>query len=276
MPRKQKHYHYIYKTINLLSGKYYIGMHSTNNLEDGYMGSGKRLRYSINKYGKENHKVKILEFFNSREELKKREEEIVNLNEIAKIDCMNLKVGGYGGFPPNVNIFRTGKTYEELYGKEKAQEIREKQRQCMLGKNTGFHTQEHIDKRAKSNTGKKRTDESKEKIRQSLLGKKHTLERRANQSKAQQGKDQSANFGSPRYGKDNPAYIPISLEQENEIIKLHTVEFLSAKVISKIVNINNGKVLKLLRDRDKYIEYTKLNRTRKQHESTKDTRIYII
>ncbi len=98
MPRKQKKYHYIYKTTNLLSGKYYIGMHSTHNLDDGYYGSGKRLRYSLNKYGKENHKVTILEFLDSRKELKKREEEIVNLNEIGKIKCLNLKVGGYGGF----------------------------------------------------------------------------------------------------------------------------------------------------------------------------------
>jgi len=97
MPRKQR-YHYIYKTTNLLSGKYYIGMHSTNNLDDGYMGSGKRLRYSINKYGKDNHKVEILEFLTSREELKSREAELVNLNEIAKEECMNLKVGGDGGF----------------------------------------------------------------------------------------------------------------------------------------------------------------------------------
>lgn len=98
MARKQKKYHYIYKTTNLINGKYYIGMHSTHNLEDGYMGSGRRLRYSINKYGKNNHKVEILEFVDSREELIKREEEIVNLNEIAKQECMNLRVGGTGGF----------------------------------------------------------------------------------------------------------------------------------------------------------------------------------
>jgi len=96
--RKQKKYHLIYKTTNLLNGKYYIGMHSTDNLDDGYMGSGRRLRYSINKHGKDNHKVEILEFVNTRKELIAREEEIVNLNEIAKIDCMNLKVGGSGGF----------------------------------------------------------------------------------------------------------------------------------------------------------------------------------
>lgn len=97
MARKEKKYHFIYKTTNLLSGKYYIGMHSTDNLNDGYMGSGKRLRYSINRYGKESHRVEILEFFDNRDELKKREREIVNLNEIAKEECMNLVVGGEGG-----------------------------------------------------------------------------------------------------------------------------------------------------------------------------------
>jgi hypothetical protein len=98
MARKEKKYHFIYKTTNVLSGKYYIGMHSTDNLNDGYMGSGTRLRYSINKHGEENHKREILEFVDSRIELKKREEEIVTMNEVAKVDCMNLKVGGYGGF----------------------------------------------------------------------------------------------------------------------------------------------------------------------------------
>lgn len=97
MPRKEKKYHFIYKTTNLLNGKYYIGMHSTDDLGDGYIGSGKRLRYSINKYGAKNHSREILEFVESREELKKREEEIVTINEIAKKDCMNLKVGGEGG-----------------------------------------------------------------------------------------------------------------------------------------------------------------------------------
>ena len=97
MPRKEKKYHFIYKTTNTLTGRYYIGMHSTNDLEDGYLGSGKRLRYSIRKYGAENHIREILEFCDSREELSKRENEIVTLNEIAKEECMNLKIGGEGG-----------------------------------------------------------------------------------------------------------------------------------------------------------------------------------
>lgn len=98
MARKEKKYHFIYKTTNVLSGKYYIGMHSTDNLDDGYLGSGTRLRYSINKHGKENFIREILEYCETREELKSKEIEIVNLDEIAKIECMNLIVGGCGGF----------------------------------------------------------------------------------------------------------------------------------------------------------------------------------
>jgi hypothetical protein len=95
---KERKYHFIYKTTCSLTGKYYIGMHSTDNLEDGYLGSGKRLRYSVRKYGTENHTREILEFCSAREELASREAEIVNLNEIAKEECMNLNPGGEGGW----------------------------------------------------------------------------------------------------------------------------------------------------------------------------------
>ena len=97
MPRKEKKFHFIYKTTNTLTGKYYIGMHSTDVIDDGYLGSGKRLRYSVRKYGAENHKREILEFVETREKLRAREAEVVSLDEIAKEDCMNLIIGGEGG-----------------------------------------------------------------------------------------------------------------------------------------------------------------------------------
>jgi hypothetical protein len=98
MARKGKNIHYIYKTTCNVTGKYYIGMHSTHNLDDGYMGSGKRLRYSIRKHGVENHTKEILEFLPTREELVLREIEIVNSELIKDALCMNLKEGGSGGF----------------------------------------------------------------------------------------------------------------------------------------------------------------------------------
>lgn len=97
MARKKSNIHYIYKTTCLVTNRYYIGMHSTCNLNDGYMGSGKRLRYSIRKHGAENHIKEILEFFETRELLIKREKEIVTSFLIQDILCMNLKEGGTGG-----------------------------------------------------------------------------------------------------------------------------------------------------------------------------------
>jgi len=96
MARKEKKYHFIYKTTNILNGKYYIGMHSTDDLDDGYLGSGNRIRLAVKKHGKENFKREILEFFETRVELKIREAEIVNLDEIAKKECINLVIGGNG------------------------------------------------------------------------------------------------------------------------------------------------------------------------------------
>ena len=104
MARKEKKYHFIYKTTNILSGKYYIGMHSTDNLEDGYLGSGNRLRLAVRKHGKENFKREILEFCNSREELIKKEIEIITVDEISKKECINLKVGGQGGWSENAKV----------------------------------------------------------------------------------------------------------------------------------------------------------------------------
>jgi hypothetical protein len=94
----RKKYHYIYKTTCIITNKFYIGMHSTDNLEDGYIGSGKRLWNSINKHGKDNHVCEILEFLLDRSSLKAREKEIVNVELINEELCMNLQLGGDGGF----------------------------------------------------------------------------------------------------------------------------------------------------------------------------------
>jgi hypothetical protein len=97
MARKEKKYHYIYKTTNLKNGKYYVGMHSTDNLNDGYLGSGDRLRRSIRKNGKDNFKLEILEFLPNRASLSLREKELINESLLKDPMCMNISLGGQGG-----------------------------------------------------------------------------------------------------------------------------------------------------------------------------------
>jgi hypothetical protein len=98
MARKEKTIHYIYKTTCLVTGRYYIGMHSTNNLNDGYMGSGKRLRRSLRKHGKTNHVKEILNFVDTRELLIEAEIKAITPEMIDDPNCMNLMGGGKGGY----------------------------------------------------------------------------------------------------------------------------------------------------------------------------------
>ena len=96
MPReiKNKKYHYFYKITNNLNNHFYYGIHSTNDLDDGYMGSGTRLNYAYKKYGIENFTKEILEFFNSREECAKYEFEMVTEELIYSKECYNIILGG--------------------------------------------------------------------------------------------------------------------------------------------------------------------------------------
>lgn len=97
MARKEHDYHYIYTTTCSITGRYYIGMHSTSNLEDGYIGSGTRLWKSLNKHGKNSHSIEILEWYSDRNSLKLREKELVNEEILNDPMCMNLIIGGGGG-----------------------------------------------------------------------------------------------------------------------------------------------------------------------------------
>ena len=87
-------YNYFYKIINLINGKYYYGIHSTNNLEDGYMGSGTLLHKAYKKYGIENFNKEILKYFTTRKELVEYEENIVNEVVIKDNNSYNINLGG--------------------------------------------------------------------------------------------------------------------------------------------------------------------------------------
>lgn len=98
MPRRgEKKYHFVYKITCSLTNRFYYGIHSTDNLDDGYNGSGSELKRSLKKYGDKCHIFEIIELVDSRKELKMRESEIVNEELLSDPLCMNLIKGG-GGF----------------------------------------------------------------------------------------------------------------------------------------------------------------------------------
>jgi len=94
----KRKFNYFYQIKNKINGNYYFGVHKTDNLDDGYMGSGKRLKYAIEKYGPENFEKEILEFFNTYEEALDFEYSIVTEEIIIDPSCYNLTLGGGNGF----------------------------------------------------------------------------------------------------------------------------------------------------------------------------------
>jgi len=61
----------IYKTTNLINGKYYIGKQQV--YTKSYLGSGTALKHAIKKYGRKNFKKEILETCNTENDLKSKE-----------------------------------------------------------------------------------------------------------------------------------------------------------------------------------------------------------
>ena len=92
---RRKH-HVIYKTTCLVTGRYYVGMHSTDDLNDDYLGSGVRLIRSVKKHGRENHVREILEEATTREAASNREKELITAEMRADPLCLNCGAGGLG------------------------------------------------------------------------------------------------------------------------------------------------------------------------------------
>ncbi len=63
---RQYAHHTVYKTTNTVNGKVYVGVHSTDDLDDGYLGSGKVLMASIEKNGIAAFSKEIIAIFDNR------------------------------------------------------------------------------------------------------------------------------------------------------------------------------------------------------------------
>lgn len=161
-------FHFIYKTYSS-SGLYYYGRHTTENINDGYFGSGKWVR-SIE--DKSILKRDIVLFCESQDELLEKEKEYISMH-ITDPKCMNFNENSVGFSSVNnpnkllkgskILSDRTRGQKNGMYGKKHTEEFKDHLRKMNSGENGSFY-------------GKKHTEEAKEKIRQKKIGTKFSPE----------------------------------------------------------------------------------------------------
>lgn len=185
-------WHIVYLTRNLINEKIYIGIHSTWNLDDGYLGSGNRITSAIRKYGIENFERTIIHHCLSREDALAWEHHIVDNSFLSRNDIYNLTPGGSftsvhtaeSKHKISVNNARKGplskgQTLEDVYGKEKAAMIKEKISKSSSGR---LHTQETKEKLRKPKTIQRGSlsENHKRKISEATSGRTFSEEHKKN------------------------------------------------------------------------------------------------
>tara|TARA_R110000868_G_scaffold12456_12_gene59591 strand:+ start:1502 stop:2437 length:936 start_codon:yes stop_codon:yes gene_type:complete len=183
----EKKHNYFYKITNLVNGKYYYGIHSTNNLEDGYMGGGDAIKASVKRYGKENFIKEIIVDYLTRKEASDHEAVVVNVELVKLSECYNIKTGGDNEYTHSEETKKKmskssiGKLGTNL-GKSPSEETRRKLREANSGEKHIFFgkkwTEEEKERRKKfmlrgerhPNFGKSPSEESRKKMSESHIG----------------------------------------------------------------------------------------------------------
>ena len=199
-------YFYTYKItclLGTLAGKYYLGKHRTNNLDDRYTGSGKIITDYFKHYGKvlnETYTKEIIQFYDNYEDLTKAEIELIGDLYETDDNCINIKKGGDGGNGGNSKGFHhTEETKRRIaesekgeknyaYGKKLSEEHKKKISESVKktmsnpeirAKCSHVQTDSTKAKISKANTGKKRTEETKLKMSKAHKGRKLSEEQKA-------------------------------------------------------------------------------------------------
>jgi group I intron endonuclease len=245
-----KKFNYIYITTNLITNKSYIGSHCTDNIDDGYIGSGRLFLKSVRKHGKENFSRRILEICDDASIARGKEEYFIEAFGTLYPSGYNLSTKGGIGFKGSMHtletkkkmsIWQRGKTYEELYGFEKAAEMKRKQSEKKKGKSTSRkgrgHKQELIEKYG-IEEGNKRYNEFIKKQREShkgkipgIKGKYHSKETREKISK-KISKENHPNWGIKLSEEIKKKLRKPKNTKQKELLK-------NPKIINKIKEMRN-------------------------------------
>jgi hypothetical protein len=191
-----EHIYNVYKTVNTVNGKYYIGVHRTNNINDGYMGCGHykgrklreqldtRLYRAFRKYGDEAFITEILYSFDNEIDAFKKEKEIIDIKDK---NCYNDKPGGVGGFHPDTNKGRIF-TKAERQKMSNSAKIRSKL-YLLQTEALKEHVKSRIGKTYAEIYGEEKGQAISQKRSKSLTGRKLSDEHRRKMSENRKGKD---------------------------------------------------------------------------------------
>ena len=180
--KQYKHY-IIYKTTCKPTKKFYIGMHCTDDLNDGYLGSGKIIKRSIKKHGEAQHERSIIEACASFEELCQREKAIITENILLDPLCMNLSFGGSGGWA-YVNALT---------------EVQTKRIEHM-------RTDEYRAKRSQEQTARWSDEKYRESFYQTVKSDEYKESRRVQMNEVYQDKALIEKVRTAKLGEKNPAF----------------------------------------------------------------------
>lgn len=154
-------YGYIYKITCISNNKIYIGQHKSLQFDDRYYGSGTYIKRAVNKYGKDNFKIDIIEWVESLDDANNRETYyILKYNSIYP-NGYNLRangsvVGMSTETREKISRGHKGKT-TWIKGKHHSKETCDKLKKKFAGKNSGVDNHFY---------GKKHTEETKKIIKQ--------------------------------------------------------------------------------------------------------------
>lgn len=230
----QEKYGLIYKTINLLNNKIYIGQTTdTNNYEKGnYIGSGKYFLNALKKYGKNNFKSEIIEYSNNQEELNNKEQIFIKEYNSIYPNGYNLMTGGNQG----------GKMHKVT---------REKISKSCKGRK---FSESHLKNISERQLGIPKSDYVKQKLIESHLGIPRSDETKLKISKSSTGHKKS-NTNKMRKNKSSIHKINISKSLIGRIKSVEHLEKIRKKALGTIAvkNPKTGEKLRIKKDDPRWI-----------------------
>lgn len=221
-------FHFVYLTTNLINGKQYVGDHSTNNLNDGYLGSGKPyFKRALKEYGIENFKKEILEFFPSKgEAFDAQEKYIKKFNTLAPNGYNISPKGGYG-----VPFSYLSECTKEKIGNSSKGRFHTPESKLKMGRKGRIFSEESKEKMRKSAKNRKISEETRLKMRIAKLNKKMSEDSKIKLSNSKKGSP------SPMKGKKHSEETKLKISLSKKGIGFG--KLLSEKTKQKISE-NNG------------------------------------